>query len=162
MIVRRTDIGKHALSKLTRDTGIKVVLTGEGSDEQFAGYGDLLVDFLREPDLSWPHRELPEDTRTRVLQEMESPKINPNAPSLKAFLPKDSPSTRWARNQINNNSILGVTDFISLRQYTASWTENEFGWVDSKCGRAHRGKRPCANNSSPLARSRSIRAQRNQ
>ncbi|KAJ6439041.1 asparagine synthase (glutamine-hydrolyzing) [Purpureocillium lavendulum] len=34
--------------------GIKVVLTGEGSDEHFGGYTDFRPDAIQEPDLSWP------------------------------------------------------------------------------------------------------------
>jgi asparagine synthase (glutamine-hydrolysing) len=45
-------VGKYMLSKLTRDAGIKVVLTGEGSDEHFGGYRELLKDFVREQDSS--------------------------------------------------------------------------------------------------------------
>lgn len=41
-------IGKYVLSKLPREHGYKVVLTGEGADEQFGGYPLFLPDFLRE------------------------------------------------------------------------------------------------------------------
>ncbi|KAI8637050.1 asparagine synthase [Parasitella parasitica] len=48
-------VGKYLLSKMVRDQGYKVVLTGEGSDEHFAGYVHFQADYLSEPDLSSPH-----------------------------------------------------------------------------------------------------------
>lgn len=39
-------IGKYVLSSLPRENGYKVVLTGEGADEQFGGYPLFLPDFL--------------------------------------------------------------------------------------------------------------------
>lgn len=45
-------VGKYALSELPRQHGYKVVLTGEGADEHFAGYPVYLPDFLREEDLA--------------------------------------------------------------------------------------------------------------
>ncbi|CAF1307723.1 unnamed protein product [Adineta steineri] len=46
-------IAKYLLSRLVRDSGFKVVLTGEGSDEHFAGYSFFMPDYLREPDTSF-------------------------------------------------------------------------------------------------------------
>jgi asparagine synthase (glutamine-hydrolysing) len=43
-------VGKYALSELPRQHGYKVVLTGEGADEHFAGYPLYLPDYLREED----------------------------------------------------------------------------------------------------------------
>jgi len=51
-------VAKFALSTLPRDHGVKVVLTGEGADEHFAGYPYFTPDFLREPDLSQPDSPL--------------------------------------------------------------------------------------------------------
>lgn len=45
-------IGKYVLSRLPRENGYKVVLTGEGADEQFGGYPLFLPDFLRREDPS--------------------------------------------------------------------------------------------------------------
>ncbi|KAJ6457124.1 putative asparagine synthase [Mycena vitilis] len=42
--------GKYLLSEFVRDKGYKVVLSGEGADEFFAGYAWLPVDYLRQPD----------------------------------------------------------------------------------------------------------------
>lgn len=43
-------VAKFALSTLPREHGVKVVLTGEGADEHFAGYPYFPAEFLREAD----------------------------------------------------------------------------------------------------------------
>ncbi|KAF2151719.1 asparagine synthase [Myriangium duriaei CBS 260.36] len=66
-------IGKFALSEVPQDVGYKVVLTGEGADEHFAGYPSYLPDYLREPDLSWlKHNTADEQTRVEQLDITES------------------------------------------------------------------------------------------
>lgn len=47
-------VGKYALSEVPRQYGYKVVLTGEGADEHFAGYPLYLPDYLREVDHAMP------------------------------------------------------------------------------------------------------------
>ncbi|RAL16135.1 asparagine synthetase B family protein [Aspergillus homomorphus CBS 101889] len=47
-------MGRLAIAEAARAAGKKVVLTGEGSDEHFAGYADLMWSYLSEPDHSWP------------------------------------------------------------------------------------------------------------
>jgi asparagine synthase (glutamine-hydrolysing) len=66
-------VGKFALSELPREKGYKVVLTGEGADEIFAGYPLYLPDFLREADNSWhgPGSVIPEAERQRMCAEAE-------------------------------------------------------------------------------------------
>ncbi|EEH21154.1 asparagine synthase (glutamine-hydrolyzing) [Paracoccidioides brasiliensis Pb03] len=51
-------VAKFALSTLPQENGVKVVLTGEGSDEIFAGYPYFPQDYLLEPDLSQPDSPL--------------------------------------------------------------------------------------------------------
>lgn len=58
-------VGKWALSKLPRDLGFKVILSGEGADEVFAGYHWFLGDFLMEADLSRPQDPLQQDSELR-------------------------------------------------------------------------------------------------
>jgi asparagine synthase (glutamine-hydrolysing) len=58
-------VGKFVLSEVTRDHGFKVVLTGEGADEHFAGYIPFVAEFLREPDLAWPHGVLLSNDKLR-------------------------------------------------------------------------------------------------
>ncbi|KAL2024234.1 hypothetical protein VTK56DRAFT_9390 [Thermocarpiscus australiensis] len=58
-------VGKFVLSTVPRENGFKVVLTGEGSDEHFAGYPFFVADLLREPDLSMPDSELAKNAELR-------------------------------------------------------------------------------------------------
>ncbi len=58
-------VGKFVLSTVPQENGFKVVLTGEGADEHFAGYPFFLGDMLLEPDLSMPDTELSKDTELR-------------------------------------------------------------------------------------------------
>ncbi|KAK7954665.1 hypothetical protein PG988_015359 [Apiospora saccharicola] len=58
-------VGKWALSKLPRDLGFKVILSGEGADEVFAGYHWFLGDFLLEADDSRPQDPLQQDPGLR-------------------------------------------------------------------------------------------------
>lgn len=61
-------VGKFALSEVPAEAGYKVVLTGEGADELFAGYPLFLPDYLREPDLAWEDfNSLPEAERQQQL-----------------------------------------------------------------------------------------------
>ena len=65
-------VGKYALSEVPQEHGFKVVLTGEGADENFAGYPVYLPDYLREPDNSWPHNTLPHSAREVEFVKAES------------------------------------------------------------------------------------------
>jgi asparagine synthase (glutamine-hydrolysing) len=58
-------VGKFALSELPRENGFKVVLSGEGADELFAGYPWFVSDFLTEPDPSSPDLLLQKDDALR-------------------------------------------------------------------------------------------------
>jgi asparagine synthase (glutamine-hydrolysing) len=55
-------VGKFTLSTLPRELGFKVILTGEGADELFAGYPLFPLDLLHEPDLALPDFPLTKDT----------------------------------------------------------------------------------------------------
>ena len=70
-------VAKFALSTLPREHGVKVVLTGEGADEHFAGYPYFPAEFLREPDLGMPESILAKDDVLRTqLQESASGEMN--------------------------------------------------------------------------------------
>ncbi|KAL8712959.1 MAG: hypothetical protein Q9220_002817 [cf. Caloplaca sp. 1 TL-2023] len=56
-------VGKHVLSKVTRDIHLKTVLSGQGSDEIFGGYNHYFPSYLREPDLAWPDIAISEEWR---------------------------------------------------------------------------------------------------
>ena len=62
-VLRTAPAPLFLLSKLVRDHGIKVVLTGEGADEMFAGYdifreGKVRRFWGRQPESAWRHRLL--------------------------------------------------------------------------------------------------------
>ncbi|KAF5534666.1 asparagine synthase (glutamine-hydrolyzing) [Fusarium mexicanum] len=58
-------VAKFALSTLPREHGIKVVLTGEGADEHFAGYPYFPSEFLREADEAMPESLLSQNSALR-------------------------------------------------------------------------------------------------
>ena len=116
-------VGKFLLSKLTHDEGIKVVLTGEGSDEHFGGYRELLTDFVREPDPSWPDSGLSEEDRVRTFKDLDGNDYSGKEPTTAAA----------PRKQVNNTSFVGFTQSASLRdQLFAPWTFDEFGENDKR------------------------------
>jgi asparagine synthase (glutamine-hydrolysing) len=58
-------VAKFALSTLPQEHGVKVVLTGEGADEHFAGYPYFCTEFLREADEALPTSLLSQDSSLR-------------------------------------------------------------------------------------------------
>ncbi|KAL2069226.1 hypothetical protein VTL71DRAFT_15564 [Oculimacula yallundae] len=59
-------VAKFALSTLPHDHGVKVVLTGEGADEHFAGYPYFPGEFLREADHAMPKSLLSSNNELRA------------------------------------------------------------------------------------------------
>lgn len=130
-------ISKVALSKFTRERGVKVVLTGEGSDEQFAGYANLLIDFLKETDHSWPIRELSESHRLQKLAEEQGQATNES--SIARMRVMDSPIARYAKRQVNNVSMMNLTTFLSLDSLLTAWPRLEYGIADPRVVVVHNG-----------------------
>ncbi|QKX61995.1 uncharacterized protein TRUGW13939_09151 [Talaromyces rugulosus] len=66
-------VAKFALSTLPQEHGIKVVITGEGADEHFAGYPYFPAEFLREADESLPDSPLSQnsDLRNEMFQAVQ-------------------------------------------------------------------------------------------
>ncbi|KAL9014613.1 MAG: hypothetical protein Q9173_000742, partial [Seirophora scorigena] len=66
-------VAKFALSTLPREHGVKVVLTGEGADEHFAGYPYFPAEFLREADEALPDSPLSQnsDLRSEMFKAVE-------------------------------------------------------------------------------------------
>ncbi|QPH02996.1 hypothetical protein C2857_007216 [Epichloe festucae Fl1] len=58
-------VAKFALSTLPHEHGVKVVLTGEGADEHFAGYPYFPGEFLREADEAMPKSQLSQNSDLR-------------------------------------------------------------------------------------------------
>ena len=59
-------VAKYALSTLPQEHGVKVVLTGEGADEHFAGYPYFPGEFLREADEALPESTLSQNSSLRI------------------------------------------------------------------------------------------------
>lgn len=110
-------VAKFALSTLPREHGVKVVLTGEGADEHFAGYPYFPAEFLREADLALPESPLAADNELRkgmqhaadaemkaiwnnIGANGESDQDGSNfSESLLAWHPKKDLFSAWVRNQ---------------------------------------------------------------
>jgi asparagine synthase (glutamine-hydrolysing) len=94
-------VAKYILSETVRDAGMKVVLTGEGADEVFAGYPHFRRDML----LYNPERQDPAvvtQLRKRI-QESENGYVQPDMPQ----------DIHWMVDQLSH----GV-----------SWLDNQAGW----------------------------------
>ncbi|TRX94104.1 hypothetical protein FHL15_004872 [Xylaria flabelliformis] len=59
-------VAKFGLSTLPQQHGVKVVLTGEGADEHFAGYPYFPGEFLREADQALPESQLSQNNELRT------------------------------------------------------------------------------------------------
>ncbi|KAL3460614.1 hypothetical protein BJX64DRAFT_178756 [Aspergillus heterothallicus] len=102
-------MGRIAVGELAHSHGKKVILTGEGSDEHFGGYPDMLSKMFIEPDLSWPPPpfEVPNDVK--IFEEGREAIPLPVA---------SPPSTK---RMLNNSSVFArVNSFYNLP--FASWT----------------------------------------
>ncbi|KAF2968085.1 hypothetical protein GQX73_g5508 [Xylaria multiplex] len=66
-------VAKFGLSTLLHEHSIKVVLTGEGADEHFAGYPHLFAKVLREADGALPNPPMSQDSdlRKNMLKDMK-------------------------------------------------------------------------------------------
>ena len=137
-------VGKYALSQVPRENGYKVVITGEGADENFAGYILYLPDFLREPDPSWPSSQLSEEDRIAQLHQTEEACVQ-----MYASMGTDSSNRKpcTASRQLNN-----ITTCSSLAAFQppiwSAWTKEAYGECDPRL--------TIANNSSERVRAKMI------
>ncbi|KAI0474500.1 asparagine synthase [Xylaria cf. heliscus] len=108
-------VGKFCLSEAPRQHGFKVILTGEGADELFAGYPWFPTDFLLEPDNSMPDLPLKQDPELRQqLQERTRDDL------LKVFLAMEDvgvdelildPATEKRLNRVLSPALLSYKMF---------------------------------------------------
>lgn len=113
-------VGKYALSEVPFENGYKVVLTGEGADEIFAGYPMYLPDFLREPDLAWPQTNLPESEREKQCEKTEREAANYYT-SVGADASNRKPSVASRElNNITTVSSMAAFQFPMFAQWTSS------------------------------------------
>ncbi|KXT08075.1 hypothetical protein AC579_3805 [Pseudocercospora musae] len=115
-------VGKYCLSKLVQDHGLKVVLTGEGSDEHLGGYTWLYPSHLREPDWSrGPDPLTPEERLKRTVELEMSPSVRIKGTSD----PRSNPLARTMLNDI-------ICPWVMMTAPMASWTKTQFGHLDPK------------------------------
>ncbi|GAM83485.1 hypothetical protein ANO11243_014730 [Dothideomycetidae sp. 11243] len=113
-------VGKYALSEVPRDAGFKVVITGEGADENFAGYPMYLPDYLREPDSSWTEfSTIDEDTRKQQLKVTEAAAAE-YYKSVGAISSNRGPSV--ARRMLNDITTVSSMAAFQLDVF-APWTQ---------------------------------------
>lgn len=121
-------VGKYALSELPTSMGFKVVLTGEGADENFGGYSVYLPDYLREPDPAWPLNPLSDAERV-----LECEKAEEAARKYYADVGADpnnrGPST--ARRMLNDiTTVSSMAAFVP--SIWAPWTSEAYGVNDPR------------------------------
>lgn len=111
-------VGKYALSEVPRANGFKVVLTGEGADENFGGYPLYLPDYLRETDGAWPKGPLAESQRQEQCDRTES-----EAAKYYQSVGADSKNrnSSVASRQLNNITTVASMAAFSCTLW-ASWT----------------------------------------
>lgn len=121
-------IGKFVLSDAPKEHGVKVVLTGEGADEHFAGYSTFLSDYLVETDHSWKSYNLTEEERQSCWTEAR--KASAYFFKIDAVTQKEAVVERrnTASEQLNNITTLSAMG-AKLPDIFSSWV-SEFGDCD--------------------------------
>lgn len=122
-------VAKFALSELPREHGVKVVLTGEGADELFAGYPYFPCEYLREPDLAMPGSELAQnDDKRQMMQQAAATEMNAIWRSIGAATYEGSTDSKNLLKDVNGNTmpnnILAWHPSIGL---FSSWVRNSYG-----------------------------------
>lgn len=87
-------VGRFILSKAVNDRGYKVVLTGEGAEEHFAGHPHFLKDYLREADDTLPDGcgTLSNKERIEIQQKMDTGKNSIGSKNVVGNMLNDSAS----------------------------------------------------------------------
>ena len=107
---------------MPRQHGYKVVLTGEGADEHFAGYPTYLPDYLREPD-GW--LEMDQEKRAKLVIDHDE--------RIKAFYQALGGTTRYfGENKLNNLSTPAwMLAFTPPLAFFAPWIRKSFSSVNA-------------------------------
>jgi asparagine synthase (glutamine-hydrolysing) len=134
-------VGKFALSEVPLEHGYKVVLTGEGADEHFAGYPVFLPDYLREPDAAWTQDDaLPESEREKQLQLAEE--------ADKAYYDSVGANTKNRGPNVSRKMLNNISTVSSMTAFQPDvfddWTFFTYGSLDPQ--------RTIANNIDGVAR----------
>ncbi|GES62463.1 asparagine synthetase [Aspergillus terreus] len=127
-------IGRLAMAETAKAYGIKVILTGEGSDEHFGGYADLTREYFLEPDPSWPSGMLSDAERKEALQVLQGNSGTAGVDFTERKLPES------ARRMLNNTTMFSRTLLLGalpFAQWTNAYTATapETGIMESLDGR---------------------------
>ncbi|AEO65524.1 uncharacterized protein THITE_2112611 [Thermothielavioides terrestris NRRL 8126] len=124
-------VGKFVLSTLPREHGFKVVLTGEGSDEHFAGYPWLIGEFLREPDPAMPGTELARDAALRDSLRERGRREFMAMVQRERSLGSRNPTNPEAFRAVNEVRMLGLTQaFLPPPALWSSWVREAWAGAD--------------------------------
>ncbi|KAF7186485.1 Amidase chyE [Pseudocercospora fuligena] len=116
-------IGKFLLSKRVHEHGIKVVLTGEGSDEHYGGYPWLVSEVLREPDTSVKQDPVSAGQSTARARKLEE-KITPGVRGSENYAIASTALPRRLLGEVSCRFALTMAPF-------AEWTDTRFGQTES-------------------------------
>ncbi|KAL5359154.1 hypothetical protein BJX96DRAFT_147878 [Aspergillus floccosus] len=128
-------IGRLAMAETAKAHGIKVILTGEGSDEHFGGYLDLTKQYFLEPDPSWPSSLLSDAERKEALQLFDGANA---AAGIDFIMRRKLPES--ARRMLNDTTMFSRTLLLGalpFAQWTNAYTATtpETGMMESLDGR---------------------------
>ncbi|OQO14973.1 hypothetical protein B0A48_00355 [Cryoendolithus antarcticus] len=120
-------VGKYALSEVPQECGYKVVLTGEGADEHFAGYPSYLDDYLREPDNAYEaNNTLSEPERLKQFHLAET--------AAKAYYDSVGADTSARGASVSRKMLNNISTISSMAAFLprvfAPWTDKAYGLCD--------------------------------
>ncbi|CAF1022156.1 unnamed protein product [Rotaria sp. Silwood1] len=108
-------VAKFLLSEMVHNEGFKVVLTGEGADEHFAGYSFLMADYLREEDIA---SGIVVDQRLMKLEAIESSTTMWDALGSYPMSYSDSVVGRRMLNGISTHRVMSTIHGIPSEMFT--------------------------------------------
>ncbi|KAK4160396.1 putative asparagine synthetase [Cladorrhinum sp. PSN259] len=126
-------VAKFSLSTLPRDHGVKVVLTGEGADEHFAGYPYFPTEFLCEPDLALPDTPLASNNE---LRETMRKNIDAEVRGIWRFVGANMDEGRPYHPSLADSNARGMPESVLAWHPTlglfAPWVQSEYQDLDCR------------------------------
>jgi asparagine synthase (glutamine-hydrolysing) len=118
-------VGKFRLSQRIRDNGFKVILSGEGSDEHFAGYPFFIADFLREADRTYSGPTVREVEREKLRERQESTAAEAYTRIGARALDRSEPELRAASEMMGGICTPAMISAISVAPF-AAWAKRAY------------------------------------
>ncbi|KAK7426675.1 hypothetical protein QQZ08_006853 [Neonectria magnoliae] len=127
-------MARLALAEAVHSQGIKVVVTGEGSDEHFGGYIAFRADWLSEPDHSWPALQMADTDREKALQAASEEVKNGIFGDYSETVPS---ATKRMLNHSHVTSAIARVDNMPFSDWTKSYGDGtpETGLIEGFDGR---------------------------